>query len=160
MKRTMIVFSVLSLFFFTSVLVAQPQQRRAERKAPQRQHIPDLTEEQQAKIQSLRLELEKELLPLKAKVKTLAADLKVSMTAESFDEGKTKNIVEQMHGIHSDIQMARLKHQRAIRDLLTPEQRQSFDLRLLSGMQGRHRAGPAPHLRHGLHRSPGPHSRR
>ena len=141
-------------------LIAQPHPQPGSAPPKPGKMMGDLNEEQQAKVQSLRLQLEKEALPLKAKRESLDADLKAAMTADSFDEGKVRKVVEQMHAIEADLQMLHLRHQRDVRNLLTPEQREKFDLQLLSGKPGPD-FGPPPHhpersMQHGQ-RGPLPH---
>lgn len=165
MKRYAFIIGILAIFVFASVSFSQPAQRPAERRQMRAGNLPDLTEEQQAKMQELRLQLEKDTLPLKTKVQSLRADLKIAMTAETFDEGKANNLVYQIQKVQSEMQMKHLLHQRAVRDILTPEQRKVFDLHLLSGRGAgrfggfgawadnmRHRQGP-PRARMGRGRN-------
>lgn len=119
----------LCLFLMASGLMAQPQGKPA---APMPPPIPNLTAEQQAKIQNLQLQLAKDSLPLHAQLQTLEPDLKLVMTADKFDEGKAKYLVEQMQKLHTDLQMKHILHEQSLRQLLTPEQRQQFDLHLLA----------------------------
>ncbi|MGD9899686.1 MAG: Spy/CpxP family protein refolding chaperone [Calditrichaceae bacterium] len=93
----------------------------------------DLTDEQQAKITDLRLQMEKEVLPLRNEMDKLRGELRLEMTAEKFNEGKVKKISGEMSTIREKMQLNRMKHQRAVRDLLTPEQQKQFDLQMLSG---------------------------
>ncbi|MGD9486392.1 MAG: Spy/CpxP family protein refolding chaperone [Calditrichaceae bacterium] len=93
----------------------------------------DLTDEQQAKITDLRLQMEKEVLPLRNEMDKLRGELRLEMTAEKFNEGKVKKISGEMSTIREKMQLKRLNHQRAVRSLLTPEQQKQFDLQLLSG---------------------------
>ena len=158
MKQKLIFSLFLAATFIAGSLFAQPRFKRGAPPAGKEKMMAELSEEQQAKIQALRLQLEKDALPLKAKREVLNADLKAEMTAEQFDEAKVKNIVEQIHANQTKMQMLHLKNQRAVRDLLTPEQRQKFDLHILAGDGGRHgkrspRAGKM--MCHRMHRQHG-----
>lgn len=95
--------------------------------------VLDLTDDQQAKVTDLRLQHEKEALPLRSDMDRLRGELRLEMTADNFNEGKVKKLVGEMSTIREKLQLKRLSHQRAVRDLLTPEQQKQFDLHILSG---------------------------
>jgi Spy/CpxP family protein refolding chaperone len=92
-----------------------------------------LTEEQRAKMQDLRLAHEKEMIPLRADLQKLHASMKLEITADKFNEGKVKSIQGDISKVMNEIASKTILHQRAVRDLLTPEQRKHFDARILSG---------------------------
>ncbi|MCG3119676.1 MAG: hypothetical protein ALAOOOJD_02151 [bacterium] len=131
MQRKTLIFVTLSLCLITGGLLAQPQSR-APQPMPAPMPMLDLTEEQQAKIQTLRLQLEKDLLPLHSKLQAFDTDLRMATTADKFDESKVKSIVEQMQKVHAEIQMKEILHGQTVRSLLTPSQREKFDLRILN----------------------------
>lgn len=149
MKSKTLIFASLCLWLFTGNLLAQPPDRPQQQK-PSPTRMLDLTEEQQAKIQTLRLQLEKDLLPLRSKLPALDADLRAATTAEKFDESKVRSIVEQMQKLHTEMQMKEILHGQAVRSLLTPAQREKFDLRILTerghGRPEPPEAGPKPPL--------------
>lgn len=134
MQRKTLMLVTLSLCLLAGSLLAQPQDRPPQpMPTPMAMTpMPDLTEEQQAKIQTLRLQLEKDLLPLHGKLQALDTDLRLATTAEKFDEGKVKSMVEQMQKVHAEIQTKEILHGQAVRSLLTPSQREKFDLRILN----------------------------
>ncbi|RQW06631.1 MAG: periplasmic heavy metal sensor, partial [Calditrichaeota bacterium] len=81
----------------------------------------------------LTLQLKKEILPLRSEIQKYRSELRLELTAEKFDEARVKNLVEQISDLSKQIQLKRTMHQRAIRNLLTPDQQQKYDLHLLSG---------------------------
>jgi protein CpxP len=92
-----------------------------------------LTDEQKTKIQDLHLALQKEVLPVRAELQKQRANLKLELTADKFNEGKVKSIEAEISKLTSDIALKTALHQRAVRDLLTPDQKKQFDQHILSG---------------------------
>jgi Spy/CpxP family protein refolding chaperone len=76
------------------------------------------------------------------------------MTANNFDEGKVKKIVSNLTELEEEIRVKRLLNQRDIRDLLTAEQKQKFDLFTLS-RDGRGKR-PMPDFKGPEHKRHGP----
>ena len=144
MKHHMFTFSLVIAMALT--ISAFSQHGSGHESGGKMMKMLDLTEEQQANIQELRLAHKKEVLPLKAKLKTLESNLKLEMTAESFDEAQARKIVEEMGTLRMEMHMNRLLHKQDVRNMLTPEQRQKFDLHLLSAKgRGRGHGGPPSH---------------
>jgi Spy/CpxP family protein refolding chaperone len=146
MKHQTILFSFLSVLLLTAVVLAQPGRGQRSGQGPWMDRVLNLSEEQEAKIETLRLQHQKEMIPLRSKLESLQADLHLAMTAEKFDKSKTEKIVGEMQKVRTEMQMGRVMHQQAVRELLTPEQRQTFDLHLLSrkGQRGKGGFGPGP----------------
>ena len=84
-------------------------------------------------MQDLRLAHQKEMLPLRSDLQKLHANMKLEVTADKFNEGKVKSIQAEISKVMNDIASKTILHQRAVRDLLTPDQRKQFDSRILSG---------------------------
>jgi Spy/CpxP family protein refolding chaperone len=95
--------------------------------------FPNLTDEQRTKIQDLRLAHQKEMIPLRSDLQKLHANMKLELTADKFNESKVKSIQGDISKAMNEIASKMILHQRAVRDLLTPEQRKHFDTRILSG---------------------------
>ncbi len=92
-----------------------------------------LTDEQKTKMQDLRLGHQKEMIPLRADLQKLHASMKLEITADKFNESKVKSIQGEISKVMNEIASKTILHQRAVRDLLTPEQRKQFDARILAG---------------------------
>jgi Spy/CpxP family protein refolding chaperone len=90
--------------------------------------IPNLTAEQVSKIQKLKLEFEKGMLPLRQKMQTLNLDMK-SLMAEGADLAKLGAKIDEMSKVRAEMQKKGLAHQQQIRSLLTDEQKTYFDRR-------------------------------
>jgi Spy/CpxP family protein refolding chaperone len=176
MKRLMVMFIVLFLASASSAVARQDEQKQEASKEKMgmmhgmmqgkmggmmrgmmngRQGGPmaflKLTEEQQAKVQDLGLAHQKEMITARAELQKQRAAMTLEITAEKFNEGKVKSIQSEISKLTGEIAMKTVMHQRAIRDLLTPEQRKQFDHHILSGgMMGRRGPmGPGSMMRRG-----------
>ncbi len=109
----------------------------------------NLSEEQESKITDLHLNLRKEILPLQNKLDQLRDDLKMEIVSDNFSETRVKKLIEEMANIEKDIQFKRIMNQKAVRDLLTAEQKKKYDIFLLSKPEFRSEERPRFH-----HRSP------
>lgn len=92
----------------------------------------NLDHQQEMAVQDLRLKLQKEMLPLKTDLTKLENDLKLEMTADSFDKNKTEKLVKEISDVRIKMGMARIMHQQDIRSLLNDSQRKKFDMHILS----------------------------
>ena len=92
-----------------------------------------LTDEQKTKMQDLRLAHQKEIIPLRADLQKLHSNMKLEITADKLNESKVKSIQGEISKVMNEIALKTILHQRAVRDLLTPEQKKQFDSRILSG---------------------------
>jgi len=91
-----------------------------------------LSDEQRQKMMDLRLQLKKDLLPLRSKLISLQTELKLQIASDNPNQGKIDDLIDQMASIRKEIQQRRVQHQLSIREMLTPEQRKIFDQRVLS----------------------------
>ena len=155
MKRLFIILIVLSLVLLVSAFAQQEKQKAPAAGMgkmgvmPGMMHgqmpgamggqqggpmaLPKLSDEQRTKIQDLGLAHQKELVPLRAELQKQHANMKLEMTADKFNEGKVKSIQGEVAKLMGDIALKTALHQRAVRDLLTPDQKKQFDQRILSG---------------------------
>ncbi len=102
--------------------------------------LGNLTAEQKTKMQDLRLAHQKEMLPLHSQLQKLQGDLKLEITADKVSESKVKSLQGEISKLTSDLGSKRFTHLRAVRDVLTAEQKKRFDERVLSGGK----MGPGP----------------
>ncbi len=92
----------------------------------------DLTGEQTQKIEDLRLQMQKDILPLQSQVQQKRTDLKLLLTADSPDQSKINKTIDDISQIRSQMQKIRVKQQMAVRSLLNAEQKKKFDAMILS----------------------------
>jgi len=111
----------------------------------------NLTQEQLAKIDTLELELEKEISPLIAKLRSNYVVLDELEAQRNPDPTKINNVMDVIYKLEDDIQNKEILHEKKIRGLLTEEQRAIFDAYYAYGTDfygrggsGRGYFGPGP----------------
>ena len=143
MKRQISILSLLGILLLSLALLAQSGRGNRggqwEDRGSWLDRALDLTEEQQAKMEDLRLQHQKEMIPLRSQVESLRSELNLAITADKFDKGKVEKIVNDMQKVRTQLQMSRVLHQQAVRELLTSEQRKKYNLHILSPKS--HRGG-------------------
>jgi Spy/CpxP family protein refolding chaperone len=98
--------------------------------------IENLSEEQQTEIKSLRMALQKSILPLKSDLEVAQAELKKMMIADSPNQSAIEKKVETIGKLRIEMQKLQVVNQLNIRKLLNEEQKVAFDKRILEGRQG------------------------
>jgi Spy/CpxP family protein refolding chaperone len=147
MKRT---FAVLILVFsLTAALVAQPGSRRGPGPAA----VPgmawegrgyalnalDLTEDQEQKIDDLRLEHQKEMIPLRTELDELRASYRLMVVDEQVSESEIEKNLKKQNDVLLKRRMEQVRHIREVRSLLTDEQKTRFDTHFLKKERGSRR---------------------
>ncbi len=140
MKNSIRLVSLIAILLFAGLLAAQPG--RGHQGMERMARSLDLSEEQEAKMMDMKLKMKKEMLPLKTEMDKLRGEMKIELTADKFNEGKVSKLNEQISQLHKQMQMKRVLHQRAVRDMLTAEQQKKFDLHLLSPEKKRGQGSP------------------
>ncbi|NOQ25279.1 MAG: periplasmic heavy metal sensor [Bacteroidales bacterium] len=97
------------------------------------QMIPDLTEDQESKIESLRLEKMKEMTAFRNQVNELKAKKQTLMTSDNSDSKEINTVIDQMTDIHNKMMKASAKHHQDVRNLLTDDQKVIFDSKPMRG---------------------------
>lgn len=103
----------------------------------------DLSEDQETKIEALRLDMQKEMIPLHNQLDNLRSELHLLMTEEKADQGAIDQKIEAMSQLRTKIQKKRTQHHLAVRSILNKEQRVKFDQRMLARGNG-HGFGHGP----------------
>ncbi len=142
MKRTLITYLTLSLFILTGSLLAQPRQAGAgPMQPPMKQMMGQrilgtkmlgLTADQQKKVDALRLDFQKKMLPLRDEVRALQNSYKLLIIDDKASEGKLKAQLQKISAKRQEMALLRAKHMREVRSLLTDEQKIKFDQHILS----------------------------
>lgn len=132
MKRIMMSVVLVILVAGVQNVLAQPFRQGPPPGGMKWDRVLDLTEEQQGQIQDMRLNFRKEMIPLEARMDDLRAKLKLNIIDDNFDQKKMNEIISEQNKLRSEMQMKRIMHLRAVRELLTPDQRKKFDLHILS----------------------------
>lgn len=125
--QTFIAISVVFLLVLSvNGLQAQPQGKGNLACA---KGIPDLSEEQQAKIDKIHVDLAKETLPLKNLLNEKKAHLKTLTSAEKVNETEVNATIDEIGKLKTDIMKKQTASRLEIRNLLNEEQRVMFDMR-------------------------------
>ena len=99
-------------------------------------HALDLSEEQQAQLEAITTETMKEHLPIRSKLQTLKAELDELLIADNPNQGAINRKIDEMSGLRTEMQKARIDTRLRIRALLTEEQRVKFDTMGMRGHRG------------------------
>ncbi|MBW6480002.1 MAG: Spy/CpxP family protein refolding chaperone [Bacteroidales bacterium] len=92
-------------------------------------NIPELTQEQEAKIQAIRTERINQTTAHRAQMDELRARQRTLRLAENPNMAEIDKVIDQMASLRAEHMKANAAHQQSIRELLTPEQRVLFDSR-------------------------------
>jgi Spy/CpxP family protein refolding chaperone len=102
-----------------------PMMYRMQKTAPG-PAVPDMTPEQQEKIDALRVAQVKEMAPLGADLRVKQIELAALWRADEPDAKKIIAKVKEIGDLREKMEIARINHQFDIRKLLTPEQRKAM----------------------------------
>jgi hypothetical protein len=104
---------------------------------PPQLNLPDLTTEQLDKIRQAGLDHMKTMTPLRNQIREKKARLQTVLTTSPFDAKAADQVAEDLGKAETGILKEMIKHDQALRNLLTPAQQVLFDAR------------PKPFLRRG-----------
>ncbi|HRW61923.1 MAG TPA: Spy/CpxP family protein refolding chaperone [Bacteroidales bacterium] len=93
------------------------------------QMLPDLTEEQQTKVEALRVTHLKEMNTFRNQMDELRARKQTLMASDNADMKELNGVIDQMSGLHNKMMKSSAKHLQEVRSLLTDEQKVYFDSR-------------------------------
>lgn len=150
---------VLSLLFSAVSLnaMAQEDQENESRQGPRKHwrshrgsgdgefrifNIPGLTDQQKEQIKKIRLQAQKEALPVRNEVHEKRARLNTLRTTEKADLNEINKVVEDIGSLQTQLMKNREMTRQQVRNLLNEEQRLFFDSQ-------RHGSRHVKHRRHG-----------
>ncbi len=87
----------------------------------------DLTPDQRKKVQALRLQHQKEAIPLMGKIRMAGVEVEELLMADPVDLEKVKARTKEKYEAMADLEMGHHQLQQQIKALLTPEQRQGLE---------------------------------
>lgn len=101
----------------------------------------DLSNDQQEQIQSIHLNGQKEMLPLRTTLQQKRAELRTLSIGDNYDQAKAAKLAEEIGDLHTQMLTKRTSHQQQIKEVLNEEQRIKFDTFHMNrgnrmGMQG------------------------
>ena len=121
--RSMVVLAVLAM---TSLALAQEPHHMMKMKCGG-PCIPNLTEEQQNKIDQLRLDLDKAIMPLQADLGVKKAELDKLLVADKPDRKAIHKKIDEIMALKTQIKKEKVDNQLQVSALLTPDQRVAFN---------------------------------
>lgn len=145
MKKQMAIISLISLLAFAPLLMAQPQHDMSKCDFHGAFSKLNLTTEQLNKFKEMKLDFQKEILPLKNELKVKRLELESLILSQKTDKGKINAIIEEMGKLRTEVQKKTVAHRLAMREQLTNEQKAIWDSMPPKGMVhgfGKHRGGP------------------
>ncbi len=98
--------------------------------------IPNLTEEQQTKINAMRTAHQKEMLPMRNQMGEYRAQMRTLQTKANPDMDAINSLIDKMSSLKSKMMKQRAAHKQEVRSLLTEEQKLAFDTRQGFGRRG------------------------
>jgi Spy/CpxP family protein refolding chaperone len=98
--------------------------------------IPGLTEDQEANIRQIHVDLQKQILQVNNQIREKEAQLRTQMTQDKPNQGQIDRLVEEIGALKIAVAKAHTAAHMKVRALLTEEQRLIFDQRPLDGRFG------------------------
>ncbi|PLX22568.1 MAG: hypothetical protein C0599_06075 [Salinivirgaceae bacterium] len=126
---------VLGILLITSLTALNAQrgpryndgQAQGINKGQQECRIPDLTDDQEAKIKELRTAHWKEMKTFRADLDILRAEMQKLKVADKPDQNAIDGKIKEMGAIKTNMAIAANHHHLAVRELLTDDQKVYFD---------------------------------
>lgn len=106
--------------------------------------IPDLTEDQENKIEALRVDHLKEMNDYRNQMNELRARKQTMMSSDNANMNEINSVIDQMTAIHGKMMKTSAKHRQDVRNQLTDQQKVYFDASQRNGRrngQGYGRSG-------------------
>ncbi len=106
--------------------------------------IPDLTEDQEIKIEALRVDHLKEMNDYRNQMNELRARKQTMMSTDNANMNEINSVIDQMTAVHGKMMKASAKHRQDVRNQLTDQQKVYFDASPRNGRgngQGHGRSG-------------------
>jgi Spy/CpxP family protein refolding chaperone len=138
---------VLALVLAGGTALAQPSDRPMMGRGGQgmmggqtaRMQKLNLTDEQQAQIQKLRVDFQRKAIQNEAKIRLARLDLAQMMRADKPDRSAIEKTIREIASVQTDTKLARVDEMLAIRGLLTPEQLKTLKKNRMNGWGTMHR---------------------
>ena len=142
MKRyAMLITFVFTLFLSVSLVFSQPMGKGMRPDFDSGKRLMkqlDLSIEQMNQMKKLRLEHQKEMLPIQTKIKTARLEME-TLKLDQADQNSVEKKIEDIGKLKIELQKKRYAHHQAVREILTDEQKAIFDS--LPKKMGRHSRG-------------------
>ncbi len=128
-SKVVTVFFISLILFGISPLYAQHGQMHDQKKGGGIQcNIPNLTEEQQKKMDDFRLVHQKNMLQFKNQMEVKEAQLNVLRSADKADMNAINKNIDEFGALKIQMMKEKESHHQQVRSILTDEQRVAFDM--------------------------------
>ncbi len=132
MKQSILLTTMLIGFLVFSSAIAQPGHPKGREAKRQTKFAGlDLTEEQESKISTLRLEQQKTMMPQRDRVQALRTDYKLLVIDPTASDIQLRDKLNEISKIRVEMALNKAKHQRKVRSILTDDQKKKFDQHIL-----------------------------
>lgn len=134
MKKTILIALIAIFATAGGQIFAQDMQGRGNGNPSQglnKEHkcmIPGLTDDQQKKIDVLKIAHQKQMLDLKNQIREKEARLITITTGEKINKDEAYKVIDEISALKAAREKAKLDHRLAIRSLLNDEQKLWFDM--------------------------------
>jgi Spy/CpxP family protein refolding chaperone len=121
-----------------------PKSSKAPMELRMQRMLPDLTDDQMAKIKTLRIEMLKKINPLKAQIAEKRAHIKSLSLADTPDMKAIDKSIDELSVLQAKLMKIMAKFRQDVRATLTADQRAIFDSRM-SSKRGSKSSAKCPH---------------
>ncbi len=90
--------------------------------------LDNLTPEQKTKIEDIKIETRKSIIPIKSQIELKQIDLHKEMKNNSSDKDKILKLAQDIHQLEWQIKKAQVEERLKIHSILTPEQREELKM--------------------------------
>ncbi|MGB9722056.1 MAG: Spy/CpxP family protein refolding chaperone [bacterium] len=125
----------LSIMLLSSVLVYAQQdmcpmhkQKDGPGEVCPPEFLDNLTPEQKTKIEDIRIETQKIIIPIKGQIELKQIDLHKEMRNDNPDKDRILKIAQDIHQLEWQIKKAQIEQKIKIHSILTPEQREELKM--------------------------------
>jgi Spy/CpxP family protein refolding chaperone len=166
MKKNLKLIAVIAVLIFSTTIALQAQNRNGQGQGkhqgegngtcvhqPKGQgplgftsNIPNLTDAQKEKIDKIKLQLQKDILPVRNEIREKEAKLITLQTVDKPDINKINALIDEVADLEAKIRKLHAKARLDIRNLLDDEQRIWFDTH---GQKGHYKGGHHNHPKQG-----------
>ena len=151
-KVSLFLVSFLMFSLIASVSVAQQRNGEGPGSGQNDQcMIPDLTEEQEAKIQVFKTDFMQEAFTIKNQIQLKKSELNILQTAEKVDMNKVNAKIKEIGDLTTKIHLNKAEMHNNVRNLLNEEQKLAFDMHHSRHEKGPHGSGRLNNQGHGPH---------
>ena len=116
----------------------------------------NLSDEQQEQMKTFRLELMKEMTPIKNEIKVKTAELNMVSTGDNVDTKKVNSLLDEIGSLKTKMAKKKFAHKQKVRGILTDEQKVLFDAHAGKMFGNKAKRGDGQMMKHRMHKGKRP----